>query len=85
MIYEVKKDGRIVRFGKWLRERDNFLIFWMVFNGTPMGAWLVWVALQYGVFNILIWLLLILVAFSAAYASGLMIWYGYVKTIRDRP
>ena len=84
MIYEVKKDGRIVRFGKWLRERKNFLIFWVVFNGTPMAAWLVWVALQYGVFNILIWLLLILVAFSAAYAGGLMIWYGYVKTIGNQ-
>lgn len=58
--------------GQYLRQKRNFMNYWLVTVGLPISVLFVWALGGHGGF--LYWLFLVALAFVCAYVSGLLMW-----------
>lgn len=71
----------LARFGRYLRNRRNFVKSATVIAGIPMVAGFLWSFGQYG--GVLFWLFLVLVALAGAFVSALLLWEIFARDFRD--
>ena len=74
----------LIRFGKWLKIKHNFISLSTKYMGTVGAVGSIWVSIEHGNYNILAWVILVFLAYFLGYLWGVLMWEFFGKAFVDR-